>query len=227
MLRRWREDMSVQVSAAAAIIAAFAGAAHAAVVQTTMTADNHYAIYADNGGVITLIGGNELGRVGNPGTFNWSLPETFNFSASTAVYIAAWSDDAFAQGLLGDMTINGQDFSTGNAAWRVYRTGLDRDDDQNYPSVGDVTTQLGIANANNLWEVPHVGGLNGIQPWGVIPGVSTNNARWMWATQPNDTDPLIGGVDVGEYLIFCIPVPTPGSAALLAVGGLLAIRRRR
>jgi hypothetical protein len=219
--------MLVQMSAAAIAFAALTGVAQAALVQTTMTADNHYAIYADNGGVITFVGGNELGRLGDPGNYNWSLPETMTFNATTAIYIAAWSDDAFAQGLLGDLTINGQDFSTGNAAWRVYRTGLDRDDDVSYPTASDVSTQLGIANANNLWEVPHVGGLNGIQPWGVIPGVSTNNARWMWASQPNDTDPLIGGVDVGEYLVFCIPVPTPGALALAAMGGLLAIRRKR
>ncbi len=219
--------MLVQMSAAAIAFAALTGVAQAALVQTTMTADNHYAIYADNGGVITFVGGNELGRLGDPGNYNWSLPETMTFNATTAIYIAAWSDDAFAQGLLGDLTINGQDFSTGNAAWRVYRTGLDRDDDVSYPTASDVSTQLGIANANNLWEVPHVGGLNGIQPWGVIPGVSTNNARWMWASQPNDTDPLIGGVDVGEYLVFCIPVPTPGVLALAAMGGLLAIRRKR
>jgi uncharacterized protein (TIGR03382 family) len=49
----------------------------------------------------------------------------------------------------------------------------------------------------------------------------------MWASQPDDTDPLIGGVDVGEYLVFCIPVPTPGALALMALGGLLTIRRRR
>lgn len=219
--------MLVQTSAAAIAFAALTGVAQSALVQTSMTADNHYAIYADNGGVISFIGGNELGRLGDPGNYNWSLPESMTFTATTAIYIAAWSDDAFAQGLLGDLTIDGQDFSTGNAAWRVYRTGLDRDDDSNYPSVSEVSTQLGIANANNLWEVPHVGGLNGIQPWGVIPGVSTNNARWMWASQPGDTDPLIGGIDVGEYLVFCIPVPTPGSAALMAIGGLLAFRRRR
>lgn len=219
--------MLVQMSAAAIAIATLSGAAQAALVQTTMTADNHYAIYADNGGVITFIDGNELGRLGDPGDYNWSLPETMTFNATTAIYIAAWSDDAFAQGLLGDLTIDGQDFSTGNPAWRVYRTGLDRDDDQTYPTSADVATQLGVANANNLWEVPHVGGLNGIQPWGVIPGVSTNNARWMWATQIGDTDPLVGGIDVGEYLIFCIPVPTPGALALAGMGGLLAIRRKR
>ncbi|HLP85211.1 MAG TPA: hypothetical protein VK157_12755 [Phycisphaerales bacterium] len=219
--------MLVQMSAAAIAIATLSGAAQAALVQTTMTADNHYAIYADNGGVITFIDGNELGRLGDPGDYNWSLPETMTFNATTAIYIAAWSDDAYAQGLLGDLTIDGQDFSTGNPAWRVYRTGLDRDDDQNYPTSADVATQLGIANSNNLWEVPHVGGLNGIQPWGVIPGVSTNNARWMWATQTGDTDPLVGGIDVGEYLIFCIPVPTPGALALAGMGGLLAIRRKR
>lgn len=219
--------MLVQMSAAAVAIAALTGIAQAALVQTTMTADNHYAIYADNGGAISFIGGNELGRLGDPGDYNWSLPETFSFSATTAIYIAAWSDDAFAQGLLGDLTIDGQDFSTGNPAWRVFRTGLDRDDDVNYPTASEVSTQLAIANGGNLWEMPFAGGFNGIQPWGVIPGVSTNNARWMWASQPGDTDPLIGGVDVGEYLIFCIPVPTPGSFALMALGGLLTIRRRR
>jgi hypothetical protein len=220
-------DMFVHMSAAAIAIATLSGTAQAALFQTTMTADNHYAIYADDGEVLTFVGGNELGRLGDPGNYNWSLPETFTFGAGPAIYIAAWSDDAFAQGLLGDLTIDDVNFSTGNPAWRVFRTGLDRDDDLNYPSANEVATQVGIANAGNLWEIPHAGGLNGIQPWGVIPGVSTNNARWMWATQPDDSDPPVGGIDVGEYLVFCIPVPTPGSLGLVGVAAIAATRRRR
>jgi hypothetical protein len=47
-------------------LAAGTGATQAQLVEVTMTADNHDADYADNGGVLTCIGGNELGRDGNP-----------------------------------------------------------------------------------------------------------------------------------------------------------------
>ncbi len=44
-------------------LAAGTGATQAQLVEVTITADNYYA---DNGGVLTCIGGNELGRDGNP-----------------------------------------------------------------------------------------------------------------------------------------------------------------
>ncbi|MFN5943701.1 MAG: hypothetical protein ACK5ZG_04940 [Phycisphaerae bacterium] len=102
-----------------AAMAASTGAAQAEVIEVTTTADNHYAIYADNGGVLTYIGGNELGRDGNPGQFNWSLPEHWSFTATPALYVAAWSDDSTTRGLLGNVSIGEVDCSTRNANWRV------------------------------------------------------------------------------------------------------------
>ena len=72
----------------------------------TFTADNHYAIYGEYDGTLELIGSNESGASGSPGAYNWSLAETFTFDTPDTVYIAAWSDDRVAQGLLGQLTVD-------------------------------------------------------------------------------------------------------------------------
>jgi hypothetical protein len=208
------------LSICAALVAA--SSAYGALVEITMTADNHYAIYADNGGVLTYIGGNELGRDGNPGQFNWSLPEQWSFNATTAIYVAAWSDDSTTRGSLGNVTIDGVDFSTGNSAWRVYDTETGRAEGSPHPTAAEVTGLVNFATANNAFDMPVVVGANGVAPWGVIPGI-TSGAQWQWAPQGGNEGPN----DVPSYVIFCLPVPTPGVLAMAGMGGLLAIRRRR
>lgn len=205
-----------------AAMAVSAGAAHGALVEVTMTADNHYAIYADNGGVLTYIGGNELGRDGNPGQFNWTLPEQWNFTATTAIYVAAWSDDSTTRGLLGNVSIDGIDFSTGSSAWRVYDTGTGRADGSPHPTAAEVTGLVNFATANNAFEAPQFVGANGVAPWGVIPGISSS-AQWQWS----DRNVREGSTDIPSYVVFCLPVPTPGVLALGALGASVAVRRRR
>lgn len=193
----------------------------------TITADNHYALFTGRDNEMIRIGHNEAGAGGDPGPFNWSVAETFRFVPGQNIYIAAWSDDNVAQGLLAQITMGSATFHTGDARWQVFRTNLDRDDNAPIPGSSFVEAQVAIANANNAWEAPHVGGNNGIQPWGTIAGIATN-IPWTWATVAGDTDPLVGGVDAGEVLIFRMTnVPTPGAAALLGLGGLAACRRKR
>ena len=52
----------------------------------------------------------------------------------------------------------------------------------------------------------------------------------MWRNSEEVSNPLLGGNDHGELLIFRIPVsaiPAPGPIALAGLGGLMLARRRR
>jgi hypothetical protein len=61
----------------------FGGAeAHATTVKATVTADNFYGILYGNkdGSQLNFVGRNETGSTGNPGQYNWSMAETWNFT---------------------------------------------------------------------------------------------------------------------------------------------------
>lgn len=216
-----------RVLAAAVMVGGFVGAAQAATVQTTITADNHYSLYSSAGGVFSYHGGNELGAGGSNGGYNWSEAETYTFNAGDYVYIAAWSDDSVAQGVLANMLIDGIAMHSGNAAWQVYKTDINRGDGDAHPSAFEIGGHVGFADANLLWETPHVGGANGSGPWGTIAGID-GDAKWMWYATPGDDNPLDGGSGAGEMLIFrTAAIPAPGAAMLAGIGGLVIARRRR
>lgn len=212
---------------AATTLVAFAGTAHAGPVTATITADNHYALYTTSGSGVAYIGGNETGTAGSPGTYNWSKAETWNFNAGEYIYIAAWSDNSVAQGLLAQLVMESETILSGDARWEVMSTGIDLNTGASHPTSGDIESWVSLAESNNLWEAPHVGGANGIQPWGVIAGITTD-ANWMWRGIESG-DPLSGGANHGEFLIFRIPgvVPAPGPIALAGLGGLFMARRKR
>ncbi len=208
-----------------------AGVASATTVNAVVTADNHYSIYSKNGqGALTLVGGNELGADGNPGDYNWSVAETWSFDTTDEFCIGAWSDDFYAQGLLGEFQIaGGPIIRTGDAGWQVYSTGIDIDDFAGaYPTAANVQAQEAIADAGNLWRPIAVGGNNGTAaPWGTIAGISTQ-AKWQWANPDNIPDPFgFPGYNAGEYLIFCYTIPTPGTAILAGLGLAVGLRRKR
>jgi hypothetical protein len=217
------------MAAFALALAGAVGSAQAATVQATVTADNHYALYNVNDGVINFVGRNEVGPVGEPGTYNWSIAETWNFQTDDVIYIAAWSDDFFAQGLLGEFNVvGGPTIYTGNPIWQVYRTGIGRDGADPAPSTAEMTAQIAFATSNNLFRPASVGQLNtpAATPWGQIANIDSD-ARWIWADVPAGQDPFEPGFDWDEYLIFCAVIPSPGSIALVGLGGLVAFRRER
>lgn len=202
-------------------------AAHADLVTATITADNHYAIYNVSGNTIGYINGNETGYNGSPGTYNWSEAESWEFETDGVLYIAAWSDDATAQGLLAQLNIGGEQLNSGHSRWEVIATDQNLNDGDAHPTALTISGYVANADANNLWEAPFIGGKNGVQPWGTIAGI-TPDANWMWKTIDGDEDPLNGGSGAAELLIFRISaVPTPGAAALVGLGGLMITRRRR
>lgn len=218
---------SIAFTAAAVAIS---GAANAAVVTAKVTADNHYAVYAGVNGSVVYIGGNETGTAGSTGGYNWSKPETWTFDAYDAIYVAAWSDDAVAQGLLGEFTIDGQRVVTGHSGWEVFATGIDLDTNSPHPTAIDLHSQVMLADAGGLWGTPQIYRTNtsAATPWGKVAGIG-EDASWVWASAPQPgISTLIGGKDWDEYLIFRYSdVPAPGAAGVLAIAGLCAMRRRR
>lgn len=221
---------SIVRPAAALAFAAGASAAHAGIVNATVTADNHYAIYGTVGGSFVKVGGNETGAGGAPGSYNWSMAESYTFDASGPVYIAAWSDDQVAQGLLAQLTFGDLgDVYSGDARWQVFATGIDLDTGAPHPFASDVAQQIALADANDWWGNPYVGDTNasGTLPWSKIAGIS-DEARWMW-NSTDGGDALRGGKNHDEYLIFrfAAAVPGPASGVVLAGAGLAMTRRRR
>lgn len=208
--------------------------AHAAPIvneyKAVITADNYYAVYAERDGALDLIGRNEVGPLGQPGSFNWSLPERFSVTASSPLYVAVWSDNGTTQGFLADVWLNGVRRGSNAANWRVIPTYIDLGDFSPAPSPDEVSQFIGKADARGLWEVPFQGGVNGISPWGVIPGISTQS-NWIWWKRPGAQNPLDGQSGVGEYIIFRFDgglVPSPaGATALMVAGVTLGAMRRR
>jgi len=202
--------------------------ATAATITATITADNHYALYsgAQDGSFLATVGGNELGVHGAPGRYNWSMAESYDFSTDQPfLYLAAWSDGHVAQGVLAELAVDELSLLSGNAAWTVFATGIDKDDNDPYPTETEMGVQITRANAVG-WEPAAVGGNNGVAPWGRISGVS-QEARWMWLASPDRTNAFHPGLDHDEYLIFRTAVPEPSSLLLLVVGGLATCRAAR
>lgn len=203
-----------------------AGSASAVPVTATLTADNHYALYYGNadGSGMTFVGMNEIGAGGDPGEFNWSLPETFTFETDADyIYIVAWSDDVVAQGLIGQFNIASGLFVTGTNGWEVAIADEDLDDGSPAPATGVLSSFVFGATWGNVTNsLP-----NGAAPWGTVPGVATS-AAWIWGGE------LIGGGLGGrEYQVFRFrpageEIPEPASVALLLTGLLaLAVQKRR
>lgn len=209
-----------------AAVVGLASAANADTVLGTITADNHYAIYGVGQQGLFYVGGNEIDAGGAPGLYNWSEAENWAFETQSVFYIAAWSDDSVAQGLLADFSIANEGLLSGDPRWEVFGTDINRGDGDAHPFAWEIASFVDFADANALWESPYVGNANGDDPWGTIAGIS-NDARWMWRDTAGDVDPLHGGSGLGEMLIFRIAVPAPATAGMIGLAGLGTLRRRR
>lgn len=174
---------------------------------------------------------------------------TYTFSAlnrlpTDYVYISTSSDHSVAQGFIGEFTnlTSSRTTVTGDPIWEVFPAGRYLQQiNPTWPSVwpansqptqAEVDAAIAFATANNLWITPSTapgGAPNGVSPWGFRTGISPN-AHWIWHRAPNGPiDPLHGGFNHEEFLVFRIAgaVPAPGSAALLGLAAGVAARRRR
>ncbi|MDX9910943.1 MAG: hypothetical protein RBS39_03830 [Phycisphaerales bacterium] len=204
------------------------GGAEASIVRARATADNHYAIFTLMDATLGYVGGNETGAEGSSGGYNWSEAEWWEFESDSYVYVAAWSDKSIAQGLLIDLEVDGEMILSGDPRWQVASTGTPRTTGDPHPLALDVEGFADAASRGGGWETPFVGGTNGIAPWASIASISSES-RWMWRNVAGDDNPLDGGADAGEMLLFRIPVtiPSPGSHACLLAGAMLLSARRR
>jgi len=203
-----------------------------------MTVDNQYDAYTGTStAATTLVGGDN----------NWPTMETYNVTGVNATdfwYVTTSSDRSVAQGFLASFTNTtlGNTILTGNAAWEVFRAGdhlLPIFGQANgswtanlQPTMAQTSAAIAYATANSLWTATasSPGYTNpGAGPWGAFPLIP-NSAQWVWAPNVSGGNPLQPGANHGEFLIFRIEgqaIPTPGAAALLGLGGLIAARRRR
>lgn len=213
------------------------GAAHASLEDWNIkiTVDNQYHIY---------FGTNTTTTANIGGDSNWFTMETYSVTGRAPtdyLYVSTASDQSVAQGFLGSFenVTRGVTILTGAPDWEVFRAGdhlmalfgMSGTWPFNVmPTQAQVDTAIAYATANNLWTpaASHPGYTNpGLGPWFAFPAIPSN-AQWIWAPSSTGGNPLQPGGDHGEFLVFRIAgIPSPGAGALLALGGLVALRRRR
>lgn len=227
----------------AACLAAAALAPHASADnwQIRMTVDNQFDAYV---GTASQTTGSAVG-----GGNSWSTTYSFgvsNMQASDYFYVVTASDHAGAQGFLGEFTNTTQNlqFNTGSAQWEVFPVGAYLQQiDSSWPAVwpslqqptqGQVDQALQwAANSSNVWLTP-AEFLNwdnrttgNITTWGHRAGIDAS-AEWIWHNVRGSGNPFNPGFNHDEFLVFRVRgVPAPGPVALLGLGGLMALRRRR
>nr|WP_242063301.1 PEP-CTERM sorting domain-containing protein [Nostoc sp. FACHB-892] len=203
--------------------------AHAVNITATLTADNHYGLYygQEDGSGLTFVGRNEKGEAGDPGQYNWSLPETFNFNANNGdyLYVLAW-DDGFPQSWIGEFKLpSGVSLLSNTSDW-IYTIGSGAN-----PGVfGDVPLLTTVASeiGNATWSIPQASAPQGTSPWFTIPGISSQ-ANFIWHDSLGDDSSSDRNYAIFRTKVALTSVPEPSTLSAIAVAGVMGwmIKRKQ
>ncbi|MBN2445372.1 MAG: hypothetical protein JXO22_01505, partial [Phycisphaerae bacterium] len=190
-------------------MSAFAISAAAMDIEATVATPNCYAIYIGTatGSAAQLVASNCLPRpmsVPEPGT--WSLPDTHQFQvpSNMQVYVVTWARDGESPGVMLQLETGGMCVASGDATWRVYRTGVQRAPADAPPDSLELTSHIREANVSNAWAETYCGGRNDTTADRIV-GQIVPEARWMWV--PTDgaagTEmPDVAALQAGECVVF-------------------------
>jgi|GEM_PF-609075 len=233
VLRIDMTKMALLKMASVLSLGAFSLAANSLTGTATLTADNHYGLYTglSDGSNLNLIGRNEKGYSGDPGNYNWSLPETWSVSleAGEHLYVLAW-DDGGPQSWIGQFNFNSTLYSD-TANWEyTIAAGANLGTDGDLPSLATVLADI----ETGAWNPVTFELANGASPWGMIAGIDAAAnfiaADGFGSSVPSDS----------HYVLFrnrdplmaqgAAPVPEAGTVAagvtLAILAGVTARRRR-
>ena len=203
------------------IAAAFAGFEHLDIAQVEVTNDANF-IYFD----ITMVGdldatnwgkyliGMDTGRVAGTNADAWG--RNIDWGSGMTDFVGSWADDG---GTGAGAELHAWDGAAWNLTDATYLAGTEiMGDDANHAAgvqrIGVSLSALGIGVGDVIFfDVASTGG-------GFDPGVD------HLSRQDSSTDDWGNQSVSGQYLSYTI-IPAPGSAALLGLGGLVALRRRR
>lgn len=214
----------------AGFCAAFAlGSASAGAVGVSgaITADNHYALYhgREDGSGLAYIGRNEDGTAGNPGAYNFSVPENWSFAvaAGDRLYVVAW-DDGGPQMLLGNFTwAESQLIVTDTASWEYFVPAGPAEGFSSSGSppiaVDDLSNLIASGNLSASWSEPQAAADNDANnpTWGAIGGVHPD-AQFIWHDALYDSSSSDGRYVVFRSVATLDPIPEPETWAMLLAG---------
>lgn len=194
-----------------------AHAAGAASITATLTADNHYGLYygQGDGSGLTFVGRNELGSSGNPGTYNWSSPETYNFNVGSGdyLYVLAWDDDSY-QSWIGEFQgVQNNPLFSNTTDWEYFvSSGNNPGTSGNLPSLATVATEI----ASATWAAPLASASQGSTPWGTIPGISSS-AQFIWHDTLNPSSNSDNNYVIFRTKAAVVPTAVPESSSTLSL----------
>ncbi len=215
-----------------------------------MTVDNRFDIYFGTSTTTTAAPGG-----GTNWNIEYYYPAVGQLSTDY-LYVATASDHQTAQGFIGTFTntTTATTINTGNAVWEVFPAGAYAATNSNWPNPWpastmptqtEVNTAIAYAEANGLWVTPTaVSGYDNDNSTSIFPntwewGSTYSNiqpsASWIWYDSGNDPGMInyrpapINGFNHDEFLVFRVAgaAPEPATMSLLALGGLVLLRRRR